>query len=164
LDLPNNDPEVPAMMLLNAVLSRQGGRLFRILRDEKGLAYVVSSFRVTGPETGLFAIYMACEPNKVETAREGVMGILKDVIEKGVSEEELTEAKSYVLGSMEIDEQSSGHKALKMALDELLGLGYDYEEVLKERIRGIKGQDIKSVANRVLNKPYAFITVGPKAN
>jgi len=162
LDLPNNDPDVPAIMALNAVLSRQGGRLFRILRDEMGLAYVVSSFRVTGPETGLFAIYMACEPNKVETAKEGVMGILKDIIEKGVSSDELTEAKSYILGSKEIEEQASGHKALKMALDELLGLGFNYEEALKQKIKDLKEEDIKKVAKRVLDKPYAFITVGPK--
>ncbi len=161
LDVSLKDLENPAMTLLNLVLSRQGGRLFRILRDQQALAYVVSSFRISGPQTGGFLIYMACDPSKVASAQEGILKILHEIIQNGVTPDEIEEAKSYLLGSMLIEEQYSSSRAVRMALDEALGLGYNFREVLREKIEEVDTKDTAQAARKVFEKPYVIVTVGP---
>lgn len=162
LDVPIGDVLNPSLAVINTALSRQGGRLFTILRDEKGLAYVVSSFRFNGPETGAFAIYMACDPQKVDMAKGGIMEILKDISENGLTQKEIEESRSYILGSMLIEEQYSAQVALKTALDEMLGLGFNYMEIFKEKIKQVTAEDIKVAAKKIFDSPYVFVSVGPK--
>lgn len=161
LDVSFKEEDNPAISVVNTILSRQGGRLFRILRDEMGLAYVVTSFRFNGPDTGAFVIYMACEPSKVAKAKYEILNILKGIQEKGATEEEIEEAKSFLLGSMLMEEQYLGQVALKMALDELFDLGYDHRERVKEKIKGITRDDIRRVSQKIFSNPYVFVTVGP---
>lgn len=160
LDSPNNAP----MALLETALSGQGGRLFLELRDKRSLAYSVTAFRRPGLETGTFGVYMACEPSKFAAAKEGIFEELEKVRKNGLSEKELEAAKRYLLGSIKLGLQTNGSQAMRMALDELYGLGYGY---LKKHIRDIKEvtlDDIKRVAKQIiLPNKHVIVTIGPGA-
>jgi zinc protease len=67
------DPDRAALKVIEAILSRQGGRLFLELRDRQGLAYSVSAFASEGIEPGVFGVYFACSPDVLERAVEGVL-------------------------------------------------------------------------------------------
>jgi len=51
-----NAKEKVALEVLNSALSGQNGRLFRILRDERSLAYVVTSFLIFYPKKSAFVL------------------------------------------------------------------------------------------------------------
>ena len=152
------------MALLETALSGQGGRLFFELRDKRSLAYSVTAFRRPGLETGMFGVYMACDPSKLTAAKEGIFKELEKVRKEGLSEKELEAAKRYLLGNLKIELQTNGNQAIRMALDELYGLGYGY---LKQYIRDIEAvtlNDIKRAAKKIiLPEKFVFVTIGPES-
>jgi len=150
------------MALLETALSGQGGRLFFELRDRQSLAYSVTAFRRPGLETGTFGVYMACDPSKLEAAKEGIFNELLKVRQHGLSEEELEAAKRYFLGTLKIGLQTNGSQAMRLALDELYGLGYGYLKKHIGEIEEVTVDDIKQAAQKIiLPDKYVFVTTGP---
>ena len=155
-------PDNAVMTLIDTALSGQGGRLFSELRDKQSLAYSVSSFRRPGLETGMFGVYLACEPAKLQRAKEALFKELDRIKKEGLMEQELEDAKRYVLGNMEIDNQTNGSQALRMALDELYGLRYDHHQRFIREIESVTLKDIRQAAEKIiLPHGYAMATVGP---
>jgi zinc protease len=155
-------PDNAVITIIDAALSGQGGRLFTELRDKQSLAYSVSSFTRPGLETGMFGVYLACEPEKLSTAREGIFRELEKVKEEGLSNQELEDAKRYVIGTEAIDNQTNGSQALRMALDEIYGLGYGHQQEFIREIGGVTSEDIKRVAKKIfIPNGYTIVTVGP---
>ncbi len=140
----------------------KGAGFFFELRDKRSLAYSVTAFLRPGLETGMFGVYMACDPSKLTAAKEGIFKELEKVRKEGLSEKELEAAKRYLLGNLKIELQTNGNQAIRMALDELYGLGYGY---LKQYIRDIEAvtlNDIKRAAKKIIMpEKFVFVTIGP---
>lgn len=150
------------MSIVETALSGQGGRLFYHLRDRQSLAYALSSFRHPGLETGAFAIYLACDPSKVSAARRAILEQLEDLRREGLSRKEFLDAKQYLLGTMRVDLQTNSSRAMRMALDELYGLGYDYWQRFIQEIGSVTPEDIQRAVLEILRPETAvFVTVGP---
>ncbi len=157
-----SSPYNASMALVDAALSGQGGRLFVRLRDQMSLAYSVSSFRRPGLETGVFGVYLGCAPRKVAKARKALLQEMKKLAQQGLTKKELSSAKKYLLGNLAIGSQGRASKALQMALDELYGLGFDYSEKYKNRLKSVSLPMIKkAIARVVLPERYVFVTLGP---
>ncbi|MFC1866726.1 M16 family metallopeptidase [Thermodesulfobacteriota bacterium] len=159
-DLKSSDNVI--MALIDTALSGQGGRLFMELRDKQSLAYSVSSFRRPGLETGMFGAYLACDPEKLPTAKEAIFREFERLKREGLTQQELEDAKRYILGNMAIKHQTNGSQALRMALDELYGLGYDHSQIFIKEIEKVTLEDIQRAAKGIfLPKGYTVATVGP---
>ena len=84
--------------------------------------------------------------------------------EHGISDEELKDAKNYVVGNMQIDFQTNGSKAMQMSLDELYGLGFDHHTRYLNEIRKVTQEDVRKAVDRVIVPDrYVFVTVGPSS-
>ncbi len=153
------DPDRYALQVLNAVLSGQGGRLFLELRDKQSLAYALSSFSVEGLEPGSFGVYIGSAPEKVPQALAGIERELTRIRSEKVSDEELTRAKRYLIGSFEIDLQRNSAVATSLALNELYSLGYDEYRRYPEKINAVTAEDVLRVARRFVQLDRATITV-----
>lgn len=150
------------MTLIDSALSGQGGRLFMQLRDKQSLAYSVTSFRRPGLETGMFGTYIACAPEKFEEAKEGILKEIDRLKKEGLSEDELEDAKKYVLGSEAIGYQSNGTQALQMALDELYEMGYHHRDEKLKILKEVTVEDIRRAANKYFNsEAFVIATLGP---
>jgi zinc protease len=152
-----------ALTILEAVLSGQGGRLFVELRDNQSLAYSISAFSNPGVDPGLFAVYIGTAPEKKERAVEEIMKILSDVRTGGITEEELARAKSAIIGSYEIGLQNVSSQASNMAINEVLGLGFDFHSKYLEEINAVSRLDVRNAAKKYLTlDSYVISVVGPK--
>lgn len=145
--------------VLNGALSGQDGRLFRILRDERSLAYAVTSFMLLYPKKSVLIFYIACSPEKEKEAISGFFEILKEIKEKGLTEEELERAKNRLLGRHRISLQSNIAKAEDMAVNEVLGLGWDYSQKYEEELKKISSKEVKEVIERYLDEDKAFLLI-----
>lgn len=162
LDVSVGDPLNAPMTLVETALSGQGGRLFRELRDRLSLAYAVDAFRDPGLETGGFGLYLACDPQKVETGKKALFAEIEKLRRDGLDDRELGDAKAYFLGNLQISRQTHGAKAIHMALDELYGLGYAHLDHFEEEIRKVTGADIRRAVDSLLSQEaYVLVTVGP---
>lgn len=154
--------ENAAMALIKTALSGQSGRLFIQLRDEQSLAYAVTAFRRPGLGTGAFGVYLACDPAKLNEAKTGISEQLEAVRQKGLTREELDEARTYLLGNLAIGQQTNASQAMQMALDELYGLGYTHRQRYREEIQSVTPEDIQAAAQKIiLPEKHVIVTVGP---
>ena len=136
------------LKVLSSVLSGQSGRLFMNLRDRQSLAYTVTPIEMFGPEPGFFAVYIATENSKIDSAIKEIKRELSELRQKEVSEVELERAKNFILGKHAIAMQSYGEQASAMALDELFDVGYGSIFNYAKDIMAVTSKDIIDVANR----------------
>lgn len=140
------NPDRYPLKVLEAILSRQGGRLFYELREQRALAYSVTAFGVEGLAPGVVGIYVGTDPGKVEEATTAARAELQNVRETLVSPAELDQAKKYLTGSYEISLQSNSAQCEEMGFNELYGLGYDNGRRYLTSINAVTAEDIRRVA------------------
>ncbi|KPV40505.1 hypothetical protein AN478_06200 [Thiohalorhabdus denitrificans] len=126
-------------------------RLFRELREERGLAYAVYSELDTLRDCGLWGIYLACPPEERERAGELVDGILRGVVEEGLEAPEVERARhslrSGLLRSGETLEQR-----LSQAAGDVLYHGRLIPR--EERLDALESADMRAV-HEVLRDHWA---------
>jgi zinc protease len=144
------DPDRYALEILSTVLGGQSGRLFLELRDKKSLAYAVTTFSMDGVDPGYFAVYMACAPEKLDTAVESIKEEIGKIIDGGVDEKELERAKNHLIGTHEVSLQRNSSRAAQMAFSEAYGLGYDEPFKYAEKISAVDLNAVKDAARRIL--------------
>ncbi len=150
------------MEVLNAILAGQGGRLFKTLRDQEALAYVVTSFLTIGVDVGGIGFYIATEPAKKKQALAGLWREISRINQEGVESQELKRAKRWLVGRYLTGLQTNSAQAMEQAVNEVLGLGYNYGLRYIQKIQDVSLENVQDVARKYLhNKAYVLVTVGP---
>src|SRR5207237_2041748 len=91
-------PDVPALDLLSTILGDgRSSRLYRRVREEKGLAYGVSAFSYTPGDPRLLGIDATVELEKRDAARDLILEIVEQIKVDGVTSDELAKAKKISL-------------------------------------------------------------------
>ena len=158
------DSDRAVLKTVEAILSRQGGRLFLELRDRQGLAYSVSAFASEGVDPGVFGVYFACAPDVVERAIAGVQAELARLRDVPVSADDLAEARKYLLGSYEISLQTNSSQADELAFNEAYGLGVDGGDRYRESLAHVTPAAVQAAARGYFTlDAYTLAIVGPKA-
>jgi zinc protease len=162
LGVSYHHPDSYALMVLDAALSGQGGRLFHELRDRQSLAYALNFMAPPNLDPGYIGVYMGTHPNKLEAAIEAVLRELKKVKDEGLSEEEVERAKKYLIGNFEIGLQTNGAQANQMSLDELYGFGFDHYQKYPQEIEKVTKEDVNRVAQKYFNlEAYVLSIIRP---
>ena len=103
------DPDRYAVMLLNAVLGRgMSSRLFKEVREERGLAYSIGSGVTRYIDTGLLNISAGVSPENVTETIDVIKQELWKLVERARPGEELTKARDYTIGSFRLSLETSG--------------------------------------------------------
>ena len=154
-----NSKEKVALEVLNSALSGQNGRLFRILRDERSLAYVVTSFLIFYPKKSAFVLYIGCSPEKEKEAISGFWEILEKIKKDGFEPEEIERAKNRLIGSQKLSLQSNLSISEDMAVNEVLGLGWNYSSLYENLVKSITQEDIKNLIKTFLKKERSVLFI-----
>jgi len=159
-----SSPDRFALEVLSTILSGQGGRLFVELRDKKGLAYRVSAFSVEGVDPGYFAVYIACSPENLGVALDGIRDELHKILTVPVPKAELERAQRYLVGAHEISLQRRAALASTLAFHDCYGLGWDEYRRYAPGILAVTAADVQRVAKKYLDPQRSIIaTVKPEA-
>lgn len=114
--LPVTDPHYYAAALVSQALGgSSNSRLFREVRDKRGLAYAVQS-RFDGLEkTGLFRIYVGTSADRAHESVEVVLEELRKLEAGGITEDELVLSKTRLKSQMVMrSESTSGRMAANL--------------------------------------------------
>ena len=97
-----------ALTILDAVFGGStSSRLFREVREKRGLAYAVGSYTQQYVDSGLIGLYVGTREDNVEEAC-GIIGReLASIHTDGISEDELDRAKEHVKGRMVLSSEST---------------------------------------------------------
>ena len=142
--------DYPVLLLLNVILGACGlsSRLFLELRDKKGLAYVVRSSYETFAQCADFFIYIATEPKNIEVSLAGFKEEIEKIKNFPVSQEELENAKNNMLGKWAFTQETNENQAILYANYGILGLGFDFNDRAKEKIKYVTVEQVQKCAQK----------------
>ena len=139
------------LRVLDTILGGMGGRLFAELRDQKSLAYTVTSFDAYPVDPGFFALYIGCSPDKEAEALSEFERVVHEVQATGVTSEELERATTYLEGALDIGLQGTSQRTAVYGLGQLhLGKWNAFQDYL-EALRQVSVADVQRVAQTYLN-------------
>ena len=162
MDLNSSD-YLPFMIFSKAV-SGMGRRFFVELRDKKHLAYAVWNLYRANPLAGYFGVYIATFPEKEKEAVEGILEILKNLKENGLTQKEFEDAKTQYEGEIKTFLVNNRNFGITFALGELYGFGWDWKFKMIDKVRELKLEDVNSVLKKYLKiKDYKLGIVRGKS-
>lgn len=154
-----------ALEVLDAVISGIGyptGWLHESLRGEnRGLVYVVHAFNRQGIDRGAFIIYGATSKQHINAVRKVIFEIIHRIKAEKVSPREIQKAKNICIMSKSLFNQSNSSQATNSCLNELLGLGFDFDDKYAQSINRVSAEDIQRVAQKYF-KHYLWLTTVPE--
>ena len=155
--------DYPVLALMNIILGASGlsSRLFLELRDKKGLAYVVRSSYDVARLCANFSIYIATEPKNIEVSLKGFQEEIDKIKNILVSEEELENAKNNLIGKWAFSQEDNNQQAATYAHYAITGLGFDFNERAKEKIKAVTPEQIQECANKYFNDKYVVSIIKP---
>lgn len=159
------EADYPAIVLLNIILGSCGlsSRLFLELRDKKGLAYVVRSSYETYKLAGNFMIYIATAPTNIDTCLEGFNEEIQKIKSAPVTDEELENAKTNIVGKYEFLEETNIQQACSYAKFDVLGLGYNYSDNIKQQVQSVTADEILKCAQKYFaDDKYVLSVIKPE--
>ncbi len=157
LDVLNKDRT--ALDLINEASNDLGSRFFNRIREQLGLAYFVGASNFTGLAPGAFVFYLGTDPKKVGEVTVAFQDEINQLAKGGLTPEELARAKKKLLGSEAIRNQSNAAFAASVAVDELVGLGFENQAKRKAEVEAINLDDIKRVAGKYFSTPVRVETI-----
>jgi zinc protease len=156
-------PFRPALELLDEALSDLGSRLFVRIREEQALAYFVGSSQMIGADRGYFLLYAGTDPAKADHARNELLDEARLLAREGLSDGEIERARAKLVGHKLLQDQSAASVAYRAALNELHGLGHDYEHRFMESVAALDGRAVREAAAWLFSQPSVSVTVHPPA-
>ena len=98
---------------LNGVLGgTMSARLFQEVREKRGLAYSVYSYLSAYAECGTQVIYAGVNPEQKDQAYEAIGNVVKELKEKGVTQEEFNRSREQMKSGMLFAQESSNSQML----------------------------------------------------
>lgn len=146
-----------ALAVLDSLLGgSSSSRLFREIREERGLAYSVGTYAEQFTDSGVFAIHTGTRAENIETVCELIGTEVQKLLDSGVPGGELERAREHVKGRLVLSEESNAarmnrigravlHDMPILTLDEMLAR---VDEVTSDDLSGL-ASDL--FADRVLN-------------
>jgi predicted Zn-dependent peptidase len=89
-------------------------RLFQAVREERGLAYEISSFQLGYREAGLFGISFGTSPERVQAALDVVVDELDRLLDAGAGAEEVSRAREHLKGTMTLVLESTANRMSRL--------------------------------------------------
>ena len=160
--LARDDEDRFAFAVLNQLLGGgMSSRLFQEVREKRGLAYSVYSYRAAYLESGLFAVYAGTAPARVNTVLGVVNTELDRLLQDPIPERELAVARGHVKGSMVLSLEDSSSRMSRIGRSELVHGSVMPMDELVERTEAVTEADVRRVVERVVAGPRTLAVIGP---
>jgi zinc protease len=159
--IPRNHPDYYAIQVMNYILGGGGfsSRAMDSIRNEKGLAYSVYSYFSAEKSHGAFAFVMQTKNETAEEAMRIAREEMGRMREQPVTEQELDDAKKYLIGSFPLRLDTNHKVASFLAQVEFFQLGLDYPNRYPDLVRKVTREDVQSVAREYLHPEKLIIVV-----
>jgi len=138
------DADLYALTVGNHILGGlDNSRLFKELREDKGLVYGVRSTFERASRLAPFYISLQTAPNQAKEAEALIHQILTKFVTDGPSDHELVEAKKYLSGSFPLNLSSNGQTIGLLTDYAFYHLPKDFFSTYSKHIEGITREDVK---------------------
>lgn len=160
--VPQAHPDRYVVSVLDTVLGGgMSSRLFQEIREERGLAYAITSYHAAYLDAGAFVVYAATSP---EAAGKVVRLILTEFerARHGPADEDVARARECLKGSLMLDLETPESRMSKLARSEqYFGRQITLDEIIAE-VDGVTREDVRRVADTLLRpERLTLVAIGP---
>jgi predicted Zn-dependent peptidase len=161
--LARKDPDRYPLMVLNTILGRgMSSRLFKEVRERRGLAYSVGSGVSRYNDIGSMSISAGVTLEHLEEATQVIREQLFRLRDEPVTEEEITKARDFSIGNFRLGLEST--MALAQRAGEALLMQGEIEPIedVVASIAAVTPGEVRRVAQRLFRPGgFAMAVVGP---
>jgi zinc protease len=159
--IKRNDPDFMAAYVVNHILGGgSGSRLYREVREKRGLAYSISDSLAWMDHSALFVGSTGTRADRAGETVEAIIREIRRMAEDGPTEQELDEAKSYLKGSRMLSLDTSSKLASALLQYQLDHLSIDYLERRNAVVDAVTIDDAKKAARRLWGNGLLTVVVG----
>jgi predicted Zn-dependent peptidase len=154
-----------AFEILNHVMgSGMSSRLFREIREERGLAYAVYAFRLAYADSGAWGVYVGTTPSQTDTCLKIIQEELAKVVDEGITEQELERSKGSMRGGLALAMEDPNSRMIRLGRDELAGMPHLSVDERLARVEAVDLSQVQTVARDLYGSTVKMIgAVGPFA-
>jgi zinc protease len=165
ITVPRRHPDYAALELLAVALGSGSGLTGRIparIREKEGLAYTAYAQTVAGAglDAGRLVAYVGTSPATVERAERGVVEEITRLVESGITDEELEEARAYLLGREPFRRETARQWADLLTEAELYDLPVDDPDWRNAELTTPDRHAVEEAARRHIRPGELRVTVG----
>ena len=156
--IERTNPDYIACMVMNQVLgSGPAARLFRIIREEKGYTYGVSSAFNATRYNQQFSSSMSVRTEVTEPALADLLQEFREIREVTVPQLELDGAKRTLVASFALGLESPAGVLSRWLQQREYGLPENYWDTYTERVMAVTAEDVVRVAKKYV--PYDNVQI-----
>lgn len=158
--IDRHDPEYQAAQVMNFILGSSGfgSRLTEEIREKRGLTYGIYSSLYNLDAMDALSISTSTANENVEEMLKLIRAEFTKMIDEPISEKELKDSKSYLIGSLPLSLTSTDKVASLLLSIQLRDLPIDYLDKRKAAIEKATIEDIQNIAKTLL-KPDSLSVV-----
>jgi len=153
-----------ALEVANSILGDgTSSRLFRVVREERGLAYVVASSINYYSDAGLWLVYAGVAPETADHVRELIDDELRQLLRETPPEAEITLAKQKLRGHLILGLETNGNRAARLGTAAIQNREILSPDDLLARLDNVDSAEIRRVLDTYLTPDAVNLAiVGPK--
>ncbi len=155
-----NDANWHTAVVMNYILG--GGsfdaRLMREVREKRGLTYGIYSALLNMKYGNILQITLSTSNDKAQEALSVIRSELQRMANEGVTDSELADAKSYLIGSLPLELASTSDIANVLSSLQRDGLAPSYLTEREKAIKSVSADDVKKLAAQLLD-PAKMTTI-----
>lgn len=161
----HGDPQRYAFALLDMLLGGgMSSRLFQRVREELGLAYNVHTFSSAYADIGSRGVYVASAPESAQEALDAVRGVLRQVVDEGLSDADLEAGKRQLRGQLVLSMEGVSSRMYRAATTALYGEPHRSIEELLALVDAVDRDTVHTVARTYFDPTHqTLVSLGPKA-
>ncbi|WP_049777003.1 M16 family metallopeptidase [Helicobacter felis] len=161
------EKELPLAKVMSFVLGSSGfgSRLMDTIRVKEGLAYSaymrIQLSRIINCATGYLQTKLENQDKSIALIKK----VVKEFVDKGITQEELDGAKKFLLGSEPLANETLGERLTNKFHNFYLGLPLNYDKIMLERIKNLKLEEINAYIKshpEVADLSFSVLTMDPK--
>ena len=159
--MPRRDPEFIPAFVLNQILGGGGfaSKLMEEVREKRGLAYSVYTYVYPYQHASIFSGGVATRNDAMGQSLDVIRDELKKMADQGPSQEDLDNAKNYLIGSYPLRFVTNAKIATQLLGLKMDGFGPEYVENRNAMIAAVTLDDMKRVAKKLLETQNLIVTI-----
>lgn len=164
--IANNDPDYFPLLIANYILGDNilMSRLFKEVREKRGLVYHVRSHFATLKQPGPFVIKLQTQNHQIQEAIQVVKETLGHFVNEGPSEQELIDAKQGLMQAFPLSLNSNEKLSAQLDTLSFYEQPLDFLETYQSKIKAVTLEDIQAALQKHIHpETMALITVGPQS-
>ncbi len=157
-----DDDRFPLEVVNTVLGGGMSSRLFRLIREERGLAYAVTSSVTRYSDAGAWIIYAGTAPKNLNTVTDLMLTEIHRLRRKGISDDELALAKAKLRGHLVLGLETNSGRASRLGDAAVNGREILSPEELIRRVDAVAQDDIVRVLERFARLELVNLaTIGP---